>query len=223
MKVSVIVPALNEAAAIEGTLRSLQKLRAAGGEIIVVDGGSQDATPLLAAPWVDKLLNSESGRARQMNAGAAVACGDVLLFVHADTGFSDTLADDLIACVETQPHWGFFPVVLSGRHWMFRVIGTLMNWRSRLTSVATGDQGIFVSRVLWRRLGGYAEVPLMEDIELSKRLRQIASPRIMPRSLTTSSRRWEEFGIFRTVVLMWRLRWKYFRGADPQDLKREYS
>lgn len=222
MNISVIVPAFNEALSIERTLKSLQQFRALGGEIIVVDGGSDDATPRLATALADKVIDANKGRARQMNAGAAAARGDILLFVHADTLFSDALVEDLSGLYSQPFGWGFFPVVLSGRHWMFRIIATLMNWRSRITSVATGDQAIFVTRALWQQSGGFADIALMEDVELSKRLRQITPPRVMPRPLTTSSRRWEEYGIFRTVVLMWRLRWKYFRGADPVDLKRDY-
>jgi len=223
VRVSAIVPALNEAMTIERTLKSLQAIRSEGGEIIVVDGGSEDETSKLAAAWADKVIRSSKGRARQMNAGAAVASGDLLFFVHADTLFSQTLTNDLIDRVSVKQSWGFFPVILSGQHWLFRVIERMMNWRSRLTSVATGDQAIFVSRALWQELGGYADIPLMEDIEFSKRLRKRAAPQVMPRPITTSSRRWEEYGIAKTIVLMWRLRWKYYRGIDPRELKREYS
>lgn len=223
LTVSVIVPALNEAATIAATLAPLQAARTAGHEIIVVDGGSTDATVDRARALADSVIASPPGRARQMNAGAGIATGDVLWFLHADTlapadaidGIGDALA-------ESHRCWGRFDVRLSGNHWPFRLIERAMNLRSCLTRIATGDQGIFVTREAFAAVGGYADIPLMEDIALSKRLRKHTPPACLKSRLVTSSRRWERNGILRTVLLMWRLRLAYFLGAAPDALAERY-
>ncbi len=222
-KISIIVPALNEVGVIDGTLRALAPLRAAGHEVIVVDGGSSDGTVEKAAPRVDRMVTSKPGRARQMNAGAAIAGGDMLLFLHADSRLPEA-AERLVAegMARSGRRWGRFDVRLSGPHPLLRVVERMMNLRSRLTAVATGDQGIFVERRLFEALGGYAAIPLMEDVELSKRLRRISPPLCIREPLTTSSRRWEEHGVLRTILLMWRLRLAYFLGADPVRLAPRY-
>jgi rSAM/selenodomain-associated transferase 2 len=216
------MPALNEAAGIAAGLTALAPLRAAGHEIIVVDGGSDDGTPALAAAGADHVIGSERGRARQMNAGAALARGDVLLFLHADT----QLPPDAVAAVQRAlalgARWGRFDVRIDGRSAWFPVIAALMNLRSRLTGIATGDQALFVQTALFRRLGGYAPLPLMEDIELSRRLLADSRPSCLRERVLTSGRRWEGRGVWRTVWLMWRLRWRYWRGAPAEELARAY-
>lgn len=219
---SIIVPMLNEAAGIGATLAALAALRARGAELIVVDGGSGDRSVALAQAWADQVLTSAPGRARQMNAGAAVASGDTLLFLHADTQLPAD-ADDLIAqAMHRGARWGRFDVDIVGRAGMLRVIATLMNCRSRWTGIATGDQALFVARALFTRIGGFPDQPLMEDIELSTRLRRIAWPACLRARVSTSGRRWETRGVWRTIVLMWRLRWRYWRGASAHHLAQHY-
>lgn len=224
MKLSVIVPCLNEAPVIEATLARMQGLRARGHEIIVVDGGSDDRSVEIARPLADKIIIARRGRALQMNAGAAAAAGNVLLFVHADT-WLPAAADLLLgsALVSGDRRWGRFDVRLSGAHPLFRVIEFFMNWRSRVTGIATGDQAMFVTRPLFDALGGFADIPLMEDVTLSRALKRHGRPAVVRRRAITSSRRWEQHGVLRTIVMMWRLRLAYFLGASPQQLARLYQ
>ena len=220
--VSVVVPVLNESVSIVPALERLLPLRDAGAEVIVVDGGSTDDTVTLATPLCDRLVVSSPGRAVQMNRGAAVARGRVLLFLHADTELPDG-ADRLLAdFAASERAWGRFDVCLSGRRPLFRVIAFMMNVRSRLTGIATGDQGIVVRRRVFVDLGGYRSMPLMEDVELCRRLRRLSRPFCIRPPVVTDSRRWEQHGPWRTIFLMWRLRWRYWRGADPADLARQY-
>ncbi len=217
-RISVVVPVLDEAACIVACLESLQSLRTEGHEVIVVDGGSRDASAELAAPLADRVLRAPRGRARQMNAGARAAHGEVLLFLHADTRLPADAGRSVLAGGE----WGRFDVEIDGRHPLLPLVARMMNLRSRLTGIATGDQAIFVRRALFERLGGYAEIPLMEDIELSRRLRRVARPVRPPSRVVTSGRRWESRGVLRTVLLMWRLRLAYSLGADPRRLAERY-
>ena len=217
-RISIVVPVLDEAARIVADLEALQSLRAAGPEVIVVDGGSRDRSAELAAPLADRVLRAPRGRASQMNAGARVARGEVLLFLHADTRLPREAASAVLA----RGDWGRFDVAIEGRHALLPVVARMMNLRSRLTGIATGDQAIFVRRTLFERLGGYAEIPLMEDIELSRRLRRVARPVCLRLRAVTSGRRWEMRGVLRTVVLMWRLRLAYSLGADPRRLAERY-
>ncbi|MBA4177879.1 MAG: glycosyl transferase [Leptothrix sp. (in: Bacteria)] len=216
------MPALDEAAGITAALQALAPWRARGHEVIVVDGGSHDATVALAAPHADHVLGSTRGRAAQMNAGAAVAQGDALLFLHADTRLPAGAEAALQRALAQGARWGRFDVRIAGRSAWLPVIATLMNLRSRLTGIATGDQAIYVEAALFRRLGGYAVLPLMEDIELSRRLRAVASPCCLREHVLTSGRRWESRGVWRTVWLMWRLRWRYWRGTPADELARAY-
>ncbi len=220
---SVIIPALNEEANIATTLQPLQALRQRGQEVILVDGGSSDATVSSASPLTDQILRTPAGRARQMNAGAQAARGEVLWFLHADT-LAPPHADGLLLDALAAPHtnWGRFNVRLSGRHPLLRLVERLMNLRSCLTGIATGDQGIFVRRDAFLAVGGYPDQPLMEEITLSARLKQLSKPVCLRSQLITSSRRWESRGILRTVLLMWRLRLLYALGADPAHLARLY-
>jgi rSAM/selenodomain-associated transferase 2 len=221
---SVIIPVLNEASTLRETLPRLQGLRAAGHEIIVSDGGSIDGTRELAAAWADQVLCGPAGRARQMNKGAGVAGGQVLLFLHADTRLPDS-ADRMIrgALQDHVTQWGRFDVRLSGPRTAYRVIETLMNLRSRWSGIATGDQAVFVRRRVFETVGGFPDIALMEDVALSRLLRARCPPVCLKQCVITSSRRWESRGIARTIVLMWRLRLAYFLGADPERLARAYN
>ncbi|MDX1588888.1 MAG: TIGR04283 family arsenosugar biosynthesis glycosyltransferase [Oleiphilaceae bacterium] len=223
MKISVIVPLLNEADGIATTLGPLQAWRIAGHEVILADGGSRDASREAARGLYDRWLDAPRGRARQMNAGAALARGDVLLFLHADTVLPADALAQLQAFAASDSLWGRFNVRLSGGGALFRLIGFLINWRSRLTGIATGDQGIFVRADLFHRLGGFADIPLMEDVELCRRLRALGRPRCIRARALTSSRRWREHGPWRTIFLMWRLRWEYWRGRPPEQLVARYD
>ena len=223
VQLSIIVPALNEAGCIRELLRQLQALRAQGHEVIVVDGGSCDATVALAQPLVDQLLPAPAGRALQMNIGAQAAGGRVLWFVHADTRVPETAAQVIIESVAHAAGWGRFDVRLSGDRLLLRLVERMMNWRSRITGIATGDQGIFVTRELFERVGGFAALPLMEDIDLSRRLKREQRPLCLRDTLTSSSRRWEQKGIVRTIALMWVLRLAYFLGVPPARLAMHYD
>jgi rSAM/selenodomain-associated transferase 2 len=220
LSVSIIVPVLNEQARIAALLRQLRALGPA--QVVVVDGGSRDATADTARPLCDRLVESAAGRARQMNAGAAVASGDVLWFVHADSQLPADALGQIGKALAAGAVWGRFDVRLSGDRAMYRVIALCMNRRSRLTGICTGDQGLFVRRDVFERVRGYPEQPLMEDIEFSRRLKRLAPPAALPGPLITSSRRWEVGGTWRTIALMWRLRLAYALGADPARLYRRY-
>lgn len=219
---SIIIPALNEAAGIETLLQGLQAMRAAGTELVLVDGGSTDGTPELAARWVDVVTAAPQGRAVQMNAGAAMARGEVLLFLHADTCLPDA-ADAMVGqAIAGGALWGRFDVLIEGRPPMLRVVAAMMNCRSRLTGVATGDQAIFVMASVFHALGGFPEQPLMEDIELSRRLKCQGRPACLRARVITSGRRWEHRGVWRTIMLMWWIRWRYWRGESAARLARVY-
>lgn len=217
---SIILPVLNEAAGIAETLATLRPLVA---EIIVVDGGSSDGTPVIAEGLADRVVSADRGRARQMNAGAAIARGDILLFLHADTLLPAAADRCVIAAVAAGADWGRFDVRISGESAWLPLIAALMNRRSRLTGIATGDQAIFVRRDVFAEFGGFPAQPLMEDIELSRRLNARAAPACLREQVLTSGRRWEKHGVLRTVFLMWSLRLRYFLGASPQALARAYG
>ena len=219
--ISIIIPAFNEADNIVATLQPLQPLRQQGHEIVIADGGSDDATIELARPLADHLINTPKGRARQMNAGAHQSSGEVLLFLHADT----LLPGNAVALIQQSlqsKQWGRFDVRLTGQQPLLRAVELLMNWRSQLSGIATGDQAIFIKHELFEHIGGYADIPLMEDIAISKVLNQHGRPACIKTRLTTSSRRWEQNGIIKTILLMWRLRLAYFFGAKPEQLARLY-
>jgi rSAM/selenodomain-associated transferase 2 len=222
-KLSIIIPTLDEEHAIVGCLLQLASLRARGAEVIVVDAGSRDKTVRHAQPLCDAVLVSAPGRAQQMNAGAAHACGTMLLFLHADCSLpagADQLIADALAPNAKQ--WGRFDIAISGAHALFPVIAWFMNCRSRLTGIATGDQAIFVARDTFGKVGGFPVIALMEDIAICKALRKISAPACIAEPVTTSGRRWEKHGALRTILLMWRLRLAFFLGADPNRLARDY-
>lgn len=219
MKFSIIIPTLNEAN-IASCLLPLQPLRS-NCEIIIVDAGNA-SSDYPHAHLADKIITSAKGRARQMNLGASQASGDILIFLHADT----YLPDNALLFIEQHigsKQWGRFDIQLSGDHFMFKIIAWMMNRRSRLTGIATGDQVIFISKAAFAAVGQYPEIALMEDIALSKALKKISPPLCLIAKVTSSGRRWEHYGIYRTILLMWSIRLRYFFGADPQLLAELYS
>lgn len=220
---SIVIPVRNEGAAIEGCLQPLQRYRSAGVEIVVVDGASEDDTCLRSAGLADQVIASEPGRGVQLKRGAESARGDHLLFLHADTRLPAQGIESLVRVLAGGRYWGRFDVRLSGRHPLLRIIERAMNLRSCLTGIATGDQAMFMTRAAYEQAGRFAEIPLMEDIELSRRLRRIERPACLRPPAVTSSQRWERGGVVRTVLLMWRLRLAFFFGADPAQLARVYQ
>jgi rSAM/selenodomain-associated transferase 2 len=226
MRLAIVVPVLNEAATIEAALRRLAPLRARGARVIVVDGGSDDETAARAAPLADRVVGAPRGRASQMNAGAQAEearQADVLLFLHADTRLPED-ADRVVAraLADGAHSWGRFDVRLDADGWPLRLIETLMNWRSRATGIATGDQAIFVTRSAFDWLHGFAPLPLMEDVDFCSRAKRLTRPAALRSRVVTSARRWQRHGVWRTVALMWWLRLSYFFGADPAALARRY-
>ncbi len=223
MRLSIVIPVLNEAARLPTLLSGLQPLRARGVELIVADGGSGDCSRELAAPFVDRVIEAPRGRARQMNAGAAEARGEVLLFLHADTTLPPDADALVLRAMNAGAAWGRFDVRIDGRSRWLPIVGALMNRRSRWTGIATGDQAMFVRRAVFEQLGHFPDQPLMEDIELSKRLLAAGHrPACLRERVTTSGRRWDERGPLRTIVLMWQLRWRYWRGASAQAIWEAY-
>ena len=222
MKLSVVMPVLGEAARIEAALAALAPLRARGVEVIVADGGSSDGTAGQARPLADRVITIPRGRGVQMNAGAAAASGDVLLFLHADTRLpknADRLVLDGLA--HSGRNWGRFDVRFDGGD-LLALVALMMNWRSRLTGIATGDQALFVTRAAFERAGGFPAIALMEDVALSAKLKRIGKPLALHARVTTSARRWRKYGLLRTILLMWRLRLEFFFGADPERLAKIY-
>jgi rSAM/selenodomain-associated transferase 2 len=219
---SIIVPVLNESATIGSVLLALAPLRSRGAQVIVVDGASQDDTLAQAQSLADTVVHSSRGRARQMNAGAALAQGSMLLFLHADTLLPEGADAIVLAAMRAGATWGRFDVRIDGRSHVLALVAALMNLRSRLSGIATGDQAIFVRRSTFETLGGFPDQPLMEDIELSKRLLRVAPPTCLRARVRTSGRRWETRGVWRTIFLMWCLRWRYWRGEAPEQLARAY-
>jgi len=219
VKLSIIVPALDEASGIAATLAALSPLRARGHEVILADGGSTDGTPGLAAPLADKVIAAPRGRARQMNAGAAQASGDALVFLHADTRLPPD-ADRLVSAALAARPWGRFDVRIDGRSRLLGMVAFFMNWRSRLTGIATGDQAIFVRRDAF---AGFPEIALMEDIAFSKAMKRRGAPACLRARAVTSGRRWDAQGAMCTIVHMWRLRLAYALGASPDELARRYA
>lgn len=225
MQLSIIIPVLNEADALPGLLDNLLPLRAGGAEVIVVDGGSEDGSQQIASRAGAQVICAVRGRARQMNAGASAAHGEVLLFLHADTLLPTCAGQAIEAAIRRSAHeyaWGHFDVHIVGSSPMLRVVAGLMNWRSRLSGIATGDQAMFVTRRAFEAVGGFPDQPLMEDVELSKRLSARSAPICLAEQVATSGRRWEAHGVWRTIWLMWRLRWSYWRGVPASELVKLY-
>lgn len=227
MRLAIIVPVLNEAITIDGALRALAPLRARGTSVIVVDGGSHDDTVARATPLADRILQAPRGRAQQMNAGAHKAItadgADTLLFLHADTRLPAG-ADTLIraALADGRSLWGRFDVCIDGHSRLLPVVAAMMNWRSRVTGICTGDQALFMHTALFEKLGGYAPLGLMEDVDLSRRARRIGHPVALRERVLTSGRRWEQRGVVSTILQMWALRLAFFIGVDPDRFARRY-
>jgi rSAM/selenodomain-associated transferase 2 len=223
MKLSVIVPVLNEVRALPALLDHLRPLQRSGVEVVLVDGGSDDGSATLATRAGFQVIRAGRGRARQMNAGAAAAHGDVLLFLHADTRLPDGAVQLVDAALADGRHvWGRFDVEFDVRTWTMRATAFGMNLRSRLSGIATGDQALFMTRAAFDGVGGFPDQPLMEDVEITGRLCQRSRPACVRRPVLTSARRWQARGAWRTIFLMWRLRLDYWLGASPADLARRY-
>ena len=223
-RLSIVIPVLDDAAIITAALQALAPLRARGAEVIVVDGGSSDCTAASARPFADRVITGPYNRGAAMNAGAATAGGDVFIFLHADTALPDD-ADRLIAgaLLPADRPWGRFDLHIAGRHPLLALVARMINWRSRLTGIATGDQAIFVTRKAFWSVGGFPDLPLMEDIALSRRLMCLCRPLCIAAPAVTSGRRWDQYGLWHTVVLMWRLRLAFYLGAKPARLALAYS
>lgn len=223
MKISVVIPVLNEEAGLPALLLQLNQMAGPTVEVILVDGGSDDQTVALAEQAGLTVIKASRGRARQMNLGATHASGDVLLFLHADNalppGWQLALREKLIPPL----CWGRFDVRIQGKAVMLPVIASFMNLRSSWTGIATGDQAMFISRDAFQAVGGFPDQALMEDIEMSKRLLQMSRPACISNRTTTSGRRWETRGVWTTIFLMWRLRWRYWRGQLPSELAKDYA
>lgn len=238
IKLSIVVPVLNEADNLPRLIGHLAYLNPAPYEVILVDGGSTDSSVAIAKKLIKDLIDSSqssinwqagdwqiiesaAGRAMQMNAGAELATGDVLLFLHADTQLPNHAITDITLAVR-RAEWGRFDVRLDSPAWMLKVVSQMMNWRSRLSGIATGDQAIFIKKILFEQLGGYPQQALMEDIELCKRLKAIGKPACLRSKVITSARRWQQYGTWRTIGLMWRLRFDYWRGVSADNIKQRY-
>ena len=221
MFISIIIPTLNEEDVIQTLLQQLQTYRQQGHEVIVVDGGSHDNTRSVADSLSDKVISSEAGRALQMNNGATQSRHEVLWFLHADTLIPENAIEQIQQALN-KSDWGRFNVKLSGSHILFRIIETMMNVRSCVSGIATGDQGIFVKRKVFGQVNEYSNIPLMEDVDLSRKLKKLSKPVCLKYTLMTSSRRWEKNGISSTILLMWKLRFLYWVGVSPEHLARQY-
>lgn len=222
MLVSIIIPVLNEEVSIKILLNQLQLYRNLGHEVIVVDGGSKDKTVSISESLADIVIQSPPGRAIQMNAGAAQANNNILWFLHADTLLPENAIEKIESALSMN-EWGRFNIKLSGTNILFRIIEVMINIRSCLSGIATGDQGIFVKRNTFNAIGGYSELPLMEDVDLSKKLKAFSRSVCLKEKLTTSSRRWEKYGIFTTVLLMWKLRLLFWLGVSAERLAQQYK
>ncbi len=217
MRLSIIIPVLNEAAGVQDALMRIAPLRTSGVELIIADGGSHDGTVGKALALADFVIPSPRGRAVQMNAGAQLASGDALLFLHADTRLPAGAPDMILNALQKRA-WGRVDISIEGRSPLLRIVAALMNLRSRLTGIATGDQAIFMTREAYTHIGGFPELPLMEDIAMSKALKRLGPPACLRAKVTTSGRRWERHGVLRTIVLMWRLRLAFYLGGNPEKL-----
>ncbi|OQW71153.1 MAG: glycosyl transferase [Proteobacteria bacterium ST_bin11] len=220
-QITIVIPVFNEAGHLGAKLQALQGLRDRC-QLVLVDGGSTDDSPVIAVPWVDKVVHSPRGRATQMNVGALQADAEILLFLHADTLLPDNAIDLIRQAVAEGFHWGRFDVTFDNAKPIFKLIAFMMNHRSRLTGIATGDQALFMTRQVFATVGGFPAMALMEDIAISSKLKKLGKPCCLNANVQTSARRWQQHGLFKTILLMWRLRLAFFFGADPDDLAMRY-
>lgn len=225
--VSIVVPVLNEIETLPELLRHLSRLGKSNAihyDIVLVDGGSHDGTVQAATQAGFRVVSSPKGRARQMNAGASATRGDILLFLHADTRLPQNALEQVHSALgqADQASWGRFNVRITGDAFMLKIVARMMNLRSRITGIATGDQAMFIHRSLFDEVGGFPDLPLMEDIELSSSLRRIQHPVCLRSKVITSGRRWIDNGVWKTIVLMWQLRWAYWRGVPAEQLAERY-
>jgi rSAM/selenodomain-associated transferase 2 len=221
--ISIIVPVLNEATCLDSLLVQLKDWRNDKDEVIFVDGGSEDASRNMILASGFRFIKSEPGRAKQLNQGAMAAKGDVLWFLHADSDISEISRESFLSHTYNESFWGFFKIKISDRALMFRIIAFCMNCRASCTRVATGDQGIFVSKSLFMKVGAYPDIKLMEDIELSCSLKHRAAPTILRGPINTSARRWRANGVVQTILLMWVLRMGWFLGCSDRTIRRLYD
>jgi rSAM/selenodomain-associated transferase 2 len=225
MKFSIVCPVFNEALTLPGLIKHFAALKETANqdfELVFVDGGSTDDTTALIEKAGYRAITSPKGRAWQMNAGAAQTTAEILLFLHADTQLPDDALAEITSSLVGNICWGRFDVRIAGKSWMLAVVSRMMNWRSRLTGIATGDQAMFMTRAAFQAIGGFPEQALMEDIEASHRLRRLSRPACIASPVITSGRRWETRGVWTTIMLMWWLRWSYWRGQSPQRLAELY-
>jgi rSAM/selenodomain-associated transferase 2 len=226
MKIAIVVPVFNESPVLPrliGDLAALKHGASPDFELVFVDAGSTDDTAALIQTAGLRVIKSAKGRAWQMNAGAAQTTGEVLLFLHVDTQLPQNALEAMASSLVGNICWGRFDVRIAGKPWMLGVVSRMMNWRSRLTGIATGDQAMFMTRAAFQTIGGFPEQALMEDIEASRRLRQLSRPACISSPVVTSGRRWETRGVWTTIFLMWRLRWAYWRGQNPKLLAELYA
>ena len=221
-QIVVVVPVLNEAAAVAGSLAQAKILGEQGATVVFVDGGSADATFKMLREAGAQVVGSEPGRALQMNAGARQQPCEVLLFLHADTRLPESALAQIAQALADGAAWGRFDVRIEGRSRWLPVVAFMMNMRSRFTGIATGDQAIFMTRAAFDAVGGFPQQALMEDIDMSRKLKKLSRPACLRSKVTTSGRRWDARGAWPTIVLMWKLRWAYWRGASPGDIARAY-
>ncbi|MGM8884573.1 TIGR04283 family arsenosugar biosynthesis glycosyltransferase [Psychrobacter sp. 1U2] len=231
--VAIIIPILNEADNLPHLFASISALNPSPQQVVLVDGGSKDnsiivAKDILKALKADnkssidwQIIESKAGRAVQMNAGAALATSDILLFLHADTKLPTQAISEVITAIKNSK-WGRFDVKLNSRQPTLWLVSQMINLRSRFTSIATGDQAIFITRKLFEQVGGYPKQALMEDIELCKRLKGMTKPACLKTKVITSARRWQQHGTWRTIILMWQLRFDYWRGVSADNIKQRY-
>ena len=222
MSLSIVIPVLNEALGLPSLLARMAAVAEHGVDIIFVDGGSTDTTVALIKAASQRVIAAPKGRAWQMNAGAAQTTGSLLLFLHADTQLPANAVASICRQLRSSTCWGRFDVRIAGTAWMLGVVAHMMNWRSRMTGVATGDQALFMTRAAFNSVGGFSEQSLMEDIEISRKLKHLSRPACIRTPVITSGRRWETYGVWKTIFLMWRLRWAYWRGQSAQQLAQLY-
>ncbi len=220
---SIVVPMLNERQELPTLLSHLRHWQSRGCEVLLVDGGSSDGSLQKAQAEGWPVIRSKPGRSLQMNRGVAYSQGSALLFLHADTRLPDNADEEVLQALQEGCGWGRFDVQISGGPALLRLVAWCMNQRSRLGGIATGDQALFMTRELFDEVGGFPQLPLMEDIELCRRLRQRRQPRCLRSRVMTSGRRWQQGGVCNTIWLMWRLRWRYWRGVPAAALAREYQ